>query len=182
MASRFNSTLHQRDSRSALFEGYTGSGADNRRDITPSPSRLNPGGGYGYGYPGAIPSNANGNGSYNSSGDALGVGYRSATPNKRGQYSDAVLNELESQNDAQIEGIMGKVRVLKDMTVAIGDEIRESSALAEKMNDQFDRARLRLRGTMNRMMLMAERTGVGWRVWLAFFAAVILLFTYVWLF
>jgi hypothetical protein len=33
----------------------------------------------------------------------------------RGQYSDAVLNELESQNDAQIEGIMGKVRVLKDV-------------------------------------------------------------------
>ena len=33
----------------------------------------------------------------------------------RGQYSDAVLNELESQNDAQIEGILGKVRVLKDV-------------------------------------------------------------------
>jgi blocked-early-in-transport protein 1 len=68
------------------------------------------------------------------------------------------------------------------MTVAIGDEIRDSSALAEKMNDQYDRARLRLRGTMNRMLLMAERTGVGWKVWLGFFAAVILLFTYVWLF
>lgn len=70
----------------------------------------------------------------------------------------------------------------QQMTVAIGDEIRDSSALAEKMNDQFDRARLRLRGTMNRMLLMAERTGVGWKVWLGFFAAVILLFTYVWLF
>lgn len=35
--------------------------------------------------------------------------------NHRGQYSDAVLNELESQNDAQIEGIMGKVRILKDV-------------------------------------------------------------------
>lgn len=93
-----------------------------------------------------------------------------------------MLNELESQNDAQIDGIMGKVRVLKDMTVAIGDEIRESSALAEKMNDQFDNMRLRVRGTMNRMLLMAERTGVGWRVWLGFFAAVVLLFVYVWLF
>ena len=68
------------------------------------------------------------------------------------------------------------------MTVAIGDEIRESSALAEKMNDTFDSTRLRLRGTMNRMLLMAERTGVGWKVWLGFFAAVILLFMYVWLF
>lgn len=150
-----------------------------------------------------------------SSSAHLGVdsskGFRPATPNSRGQYSGAVLDELESQNDAQVEGIMGKVRVLKDvstargrdggvgwqerrfdsryadrgkiqMTVAIGDEIRESSALAEKMNDTFDQTRLRLRGTMNRMLLMAERTGVGWRVWLMFFAAVILIFMYVWLF
>lgn len=68
------------------------------------------------------------------------------------------------------------------MTVAIGDEIRESSALAEKMNDTFDQTRLRLRGTMNRMLIMAERTGVGWKVWLGFFALVWCLFTYVWLF
>lgn len=100
----------------------------------------------------------------------------------RGQYSSAVLESLESQNDSQVEGILGKVKVLKQMTVAIGDEIRESSALAEKMNDSFDTARVRLRGTMNRMLLMAERTGVGWKVWLGFFAAVCLLFMYVWLF
>lgn len=68
------------------------------------------------------------------------------------------------------------------MTVAIGDEIRDSSALAEKMNDSYDATRARLRSTMNRMLLMAERTGVGWRVWLGFFAAVGMLFTYVWLF
>ena len=68
------------------------------------------------------------------------------------------------------------------MTVAIGDEIRESSALAEKMNNSFDSTRVRLRGTMNRMLIMAERTGVGWRVWLLFFAAVAGLFFYVWLF
>jgi hypothetical protein len=68
------------------------------------------------------------------------------------------------------------------MTVAIGDEIRESSALAEKMNEGFDKTRLRLGRTMNKMLVMAERTGVGWRVWLAFFAAVIFLFIYVWLF
>lgn len=42
-------------------------------------------------------------------------GFRPATPNRRGQYSDAVLNELESQNDGQVEGIMGKVRLLKDV-------------------------------------------------------------------
>lgn len=111
--------------------------------------------------------------------ERVGGGFRSATPNSKGQYSDAVLNELESQNDEQVEGIMGKVKILKDMTIAIGDEIRDSSALAEKMNESFDQTRLRLRGTMNRMLIMAQKSGVGWRVWLAFFAAVVFLFFYV---
>lgn len=169
MAQRFGaSSLHQRDSRSALFEGYTGD-ASSQRPVSASPSR-----GYGYGGYGAPPPSQQ---SFASS-----PGFRSATPNRKGHYSDAVLNELESQNDGQVEGILGKVKILKSMTVAIGDEIRDSSALAEKMNDSFDTTRVRLRGTMNRMLLMAERTGVGWKVWLLFFAAVIMIFTYVWLF
>ncbi|KAG4444267.1 hypothetical protein IFR05_000242 [Cadophora sp. M221] len=180
-SSRFGpSSLHQRDPRSALFEGYNGGGSagsngNARSNGSVSPNRY-AGGGYGY-------SGGNTAGGMNSAG-GLGVespGYRPATPNKRGQYSDAVLNELESQNDGQVEGIMGKVRQLKDMTIAIGDEIRESSALAEKMNDSFDGTRLRLKGTMNRMLVMAERTGVGWKVWLAFFAAVGFLFFWVWI-
>ena len=68
------------------------------------------------------------------------------------------------------------------MTTAIGDEIRESSALAEKMNEGFDNTRVRLRGTMNRMLVMAERSGIPWKVWLGFFVAVIFTFLYVWLF
>jgi len=155
--------LHQRDPRSALFENYSGGGS---REATPPKSG-------GYGYQG---------GNTNGGLGAPAGSYRPATPNSRGQYSNAVLDELESQNDGQVEGILGKVKMLKDMTVAIGDEIRESSALAEKMNDSFDNTRVRLRGTMNRMLIMAEKTGVGWKVWLAFFAAVGFLFFYVWVF
>ncbi|KAH6621353.1 hypothetical protein B0J18DRAFT_432253 [Chaetomium sp. MPI-SDFR-AT-0129] len=196
MASRFPSSLHQRDSRSDLFKGYTGGAS---RNVSASPSRQlhqqqqhqqqqspygGNGSGSGYGYGGYQP-NGGGVGSSGSSHLGVGVGsagFRPATPNRKGQYSDAVLNELESQNDQQVDGILGKVRLLKDMTVAIGDEIRDSSALAEKMNEGFDQTRLRVGRTMNRMLVMAERTGVGWRVWLAFFAAVIFLFVYVWLF
>ncbi|KAJ3943919.1 protein transport protein bet1 [Colletotrichum tropicale] len=77
MASRFGaSSLHQRDSRSALFEGYTGDNA--RRPVSASPSRL---GGYGYGYAGGSASPA-------PTGSHLGVdngarGFRPATPNSR---------------------------------------------------------------------------------------------------
>ncbi|KAL2117085.1 hypothetical protein VTJ04DRAFT_9253 [Mycothermus thermophilus] len=193
MASRFaSSTLHQRDSRSDLFKGYTGGGGPGSRPVSASPSRhFNPpyassqqqppsGPGY-YGYGGYQPSSASGSNHLGVGVESRG-GFRPATPNRKGQYSDAVLNELESQNDQQVEGIMGKVKLLKDMTIAIGDEIRDSSALAEKMNEGFDQTRLRLGRTMNRMLVMAERTGVGWKVWLAFFAAVFFLFFYVWLF
>ena len=77
--------------------------------------------------------------------------------------------------------LTNKVKQLKDLTHLIGDEIRDSTALAEKMNDQFENSRLKLKGTMNRMLRMAEKTGVGWKIWLGFFAAVILLFWWVWL-
>ncbi|CAD6582228.1 MAG: protein transport protein bet1 [Alectoria sarmentosa] len=163
VSSRFGaSTLHQRDPRSTLFDSYTG---DRNRTASASPG--------GYGYAG-------------SSGSGMGAGgggmgqvngtFRSATPNSRGQYSDAVLSELENQNDQHLEGISAKI------TVSIGDEIRASSSLADTMNDSFDNTRVRLRGTMNRMLRMAKKTGVGWKVWVAFFVAVWLIFAYVWLF
>lgn len=108
---RFNgSSLHQRDSRNALFEGYSG---NNSRRASPATN----GGGYGYnsnpyGAPGGYPGQ-------NQNGSAVGAGYRTATPNSRGQYSDATLNELESQNDSQVAGILGKVRTLKDVCITI---------------------------------------------------------------
>ncbi|PLB39194.1 SNARE domain- containing protein [Aspergillus candidus] len=165
MASRFP---RQRDPRAApsLFDSYGG----DSRPASKSPGRV---GGYGYGgYPGASDGSMNG----------TPGGYRSATPDKKGHYSDAVLSHLESQNDAEVEGITAKVKMLKDLSVAIGDEIRDSSSLAETLNNAFDNTRVRVRGNMNRMLRMAERTGVGWRVWLLFFLAVFLIFFYVWLF
>ncbi|CAD6451792.1 a6059a3b-156b-47d8-bf9a-f564656003a4 [Sclerotinia trifoliorum] len=186
MANRFGaSSLHQRDPRSALFENYNGGAGlrDGNRNgsanSSPAPR--------GYGYTGGGVGGYSGGGydaGYGEREDRTGsaAGFRSATPNSRGQYSDAVLNELESQNNDQVEGIMGKVRQLKSMTIAIGDEIRESSALAEKMNDNFEGARVRIRGTMNRMLIMSQKTGVSWKIWLLFFAAVFGLFFWVWAF
>ncbi|KAL1985543.1 hypothetical protein VTN96DRAFT_7763 [Rasamsonia emersonii] len=176
MASRFpHSSLHQRDPRasSSLFDSYSGSSTGRSRPASRSPGRV---GGYG-GYSGSISDG------YMNGGLSTGsTGYRAATPNSKGHYSDAVLDSLESQNDENIAGITAKVQMLKDLTVAIGDEIRSSSTLADSLNETFDTTRIRLRGTMNRMLRMAERTGVGWRVWLLFFIAVFFLFAYVWLF
>ena len=65
--------------------------------------------------------------------------------------------------------------------MAIGDEVRSSTTLMESMNERFEGTREKLAGTMRNMLGMARRTGVGWRAWLAFAAAVILLFWWVWI-
>lgn len=55
------------------------------------------------------------NGGYGVGGSGPAPGFRTATPNSRGQYSAAVLDELESQNDEQVGVMMGKVRELKNV-------------------------------------------------------------------
>ncbi|EEA23020.1 protein transport protein bet1 [Talaromyces marneffei ATCC 18224] len=184
MASRFShSNLHQRDPRSSssLFDSYSGDRGS--RPTSRSPATNVTSSTYAGAYPGSVSNGyPNGGGGLYPGGQGQQHGYRAATPNSRGHYSDAVLSELESQNDNEVEGITAKVKALKELTVAIGDEIRSSSNLADTMNEAFDSTRIRLRGTMNRMLRMAERTGVGWKVWVGFFLAVFLLFAYVWLF
>jgi len=51
----------------------------------------------------------------------------------------------------------------------------------DTMNDGFENTREKLRGTMKGMLRMARRTGVGWKVWMLFFAAVVVLFWWVWI-
>lgn len=105
------------------------------------------------------------------------------TPPKSNYTSTAVLDHLEAQNEnAQTSLLSSKVSQLKQLSIAIGDEIRDSSSLAATINDSFENTSVKLKGTMRRMLRMAERTGVGWKVWLGFFAAVWLIFVYVWLF
>jgi len=109
-----------------------------------------------------------------------GTPYMPATPNSKGQYSDQTLSQLESQSDDQIEGLTAKVRMLKDITVKIGEEVRDSNKLLGSMEENFENVGVRLRGTFTRMMRMAERSGVGWRAWVGLFAFLFLIFFYVW--
>ncbi|KAI4948395.1 hypothetical protein J4E91_005817 [Alternaria rosae] len=197
MSSRFT----RADPRDDLFSSYNRSASPSKSKNKSRASPYNASISQGYGYPGpsadAYPGSSSG-GLYPGGGGGSGYGgygvgggrgsddgrdgiYRAATPNSRGQYSAAVLDELESQNDEHVGVLTGKVKMLKDLTHLIGDEIRDSTTLAEKMNDQFENSRHKIKGTMNRMLRMAQKTGVGWKVWVGFFAAVILLFWWVWL-
>jgi predicted patatin/cPLA2 family phospholipase len=62
--------------------------------------------------------------------------FRSATPNSRGQYSAAVLDELESQNEEQVGVLTGKVKMLKDVSsyISFADGgVRAWDGVAERM-------------------------------------------------
>lgn len=151
MASRYGQQAHQRDTRTQLFA------------TTPN-YRASPA---------------------NSTSSARGPSpsvtpYREATPNSRGQYSDAVLSQLESQNDEQVEGLSAKIKMLKEVTVEIGDKVRADNKLLQNMEESFERAQVKLRGTFGRMMRMAEKSGVGWKAWVGLFFAIFLVFWYVW--
>lgn len=97
------------------------------------------------------------------------------------RYSDSSRETLESQNGAGVALLTDKVRQLRQLTGAIGAEIRDSSLLADGINERFEGTQLKLRGTMGRMLRMAERSGVGWRIWVGFLGFVAVLFFWVWI-
>lgn len=115
MASRYGSHLTQREGRSSLFSSY-----DNRQAST-SPSKNRPGSGYSSRYGGDVSANhqsPSAFGAYPNGGPSSASAasqFRTATPDSKGRYSDAVLSELESQNDEHISGILGKVGQLKQV-------------------------------------------------------------------
>ncbi|CAG8433992.1 2568_t:CDS:2 [Diversispora eburnea] len=41
--------------------------------------------------------------------------------------------DLESQNDDKIEGLTGKVKLLKEITLSIGESVKESNSLISSM-------------------------------------------------
>jgi blocked-early-in-transport protein 1 len=123
--------------RSSLFGPY-----DKARSQSQSPGSR-PASGYGYTPPTTSSnpySHTNGSSSSPTPGPSFtaypnangSAQFHAATPDSKGAYSDAVLNELESQNEEQVQGMIGKVLRLKDLTVQIGDEIRDSTTLAER--------------------------------------------------
>lgn len=94
------------------------------------------------------------------------------------RYAD----DLEGQNDEQLEGIAAKVKMLKDITIGIGNEVRESTLLAGQMNDAFADTQGFLSGTFRRMNNMASKQGCRWLWYMVFLLIVFWFFIIVWWF
>ncbi|PPQ63508.1 hypothetical protein CVT24_004736 [Panaeolus cyanescens] len=94
------------------------------------------------------------------------------------RYAD----DLEGQNDEAIEGLSAKVKLLKDITIGIGNEVRESTIQLSQMNDAFAETGGILSGTFRRMNNMAERQGCRWLWYIVFLIIVFWFFLVVWWF
>jgi len=92
------------------------------------------------------------------------------------------VDDLEGQNDEELEGITAKVKLLKNITIEIGKEVRDSTVQLSQMNDAFSETSGILSGTFRRMNNMAERQGCRWLWYIMFLILVFWFFMVVWWF
>ncbi|KAH8992030.1 protein transport protein BET1 [Lactarius akahatsu] len=91
-------------------------------------------------------------------------------------------DDLEGQNDEAIEGLGAKVKLLKEITIGIGNEVRESTVQLSQMNNAFAETSGILAGTFRRMNNMADRQGCRWLWYITFLISVFCFFIIVWWF
>jgi len=90
--------------------------------------------------------------------------------------------ELESQNDEAVEGLTAKVKLLKDVTIAIGTEVRTSATQLSQMDDAFTETTGILSGTFHRLNRMSSRQGCRYLWFILFLVLVIWIFLFTWWF
>ncbi|GAA5826168.1 hypothetical protein JCM11251_007192 [Rhodosporidiobolus azoricus] len=94
--------------------------------------------------------------------------------------AERTAEDLEGQNEEALEGLSQKVKLLKNITINIGQEVRDSTKMLNGMNDTFGETGNFLGGTMKKMKKMARKQGGQWCLWMAFLMIVGLVFFWTW--
>ncbi|GAA5873296.1 hypothetical protein JCM3774_005934 [Rhodotorula dairenensis] len=95
--------------------------------------------------------------------------------------ADRTADDIQGQNDEALEGLSQKVKLLKNITINIGNEVRDSTKMMNGMNDTFGSTGAFLNGTMTKMKKMARRQGGQWCLWMVFLGIVVTVFFWTWL-
>ncbi|PWN46797.1 hypothetical protein IE53DRAFT_391037 [Violaceomyces palustris] len=75
--------------------------------------------------------------------------------------TERTAQDLEEQNDARLDGLSARVKILKEITTGIGQEVRDSTKDMGSLTEAFENTSAFLGNTFNRMNKMARRQG-GW--------------------
>ncbi|KAG9292123.1 hypothetical protein G9A89_005267 [Geosiphon pyriformis] len=73
-----------------------------------------------------------------------------------GKFTGTQHLDLESQNDEKVEGLTGKVKLLKEITLNLGEAVKESNNLISNMADEYSKTGNYMGGTMNRLKILAK--------------------------
>nr|XP_019012080.1 blocked early in transport 1 [Kwoniella pini CBS 10737]OCF50861.1 blocked early in transport 1 [Kwoniella pini CBS 10737] len=111
----------------------------------------------------------------NNNNNNMGVG-------GQGSGYTRTTHEVEGQNDERLGNLLGKVKILKDITNGIGNEVRDSNVLLGNMNDSFSSTSTFLGGTFKRMNKMAKRQGGNWFWFMGFLLIILWIFIILWWF
>lgn len=207
--SRYSTKIHQRDSRTALFStGPTDS--ENSLNSLSSNNLFNNGNENNSSSSNIIGNGINSNNSnfddINGSTNGGGISndiynnfgsnskkydddnndiLRSSSPyvddNKGKDYNSTLLSQLESQNEEYYGKMSEKVELLKNLGLRMGTEIKKSHLSLDGLQNDMELGQKRLKMTFNRMLIMAEKTGISWKIWVSFFFIIFTFFFWVWL-
>lgn len=82
-------------------------------------------------------------------------------PTSSTRSGDLQAQQLEEQNDQRLSGLSDRVKILKNITMGIGNEVREGNKELEGFGEMMSGASAYLGGTFKKMNVMARRQG-GW--------------------
>ncbi|CAI5759053.1 unnamed protein product [Candida verbasci] len=121
----------------------------------------------------------------------IGIRTPSRTPSRtsspyenqqQSRYDESLLNTLESQNDDEMSSMGQKVTMLKNLGEKMGIEINKSNKLNDNITNSFESGKVTLKNTYNKMIVMSQRAGISFKMWLVVFGIVFIWFFYIWMF
>mmetsp|Transcript_14461 Transcript_14461/g.37444 ORF Transcript_14461/g.37444 Transcript_14461/m.37444 type:complete len:91 (+) Transcript_14461:300-572(+) len=86
---------------------------------------------------------------------------------------------MERENDEHINLLHGKVSALKEMTIQIGNHVKEDINMLDGMGSDFDRTGGLLRGTMSRLDALVQTKDGRHMIYLALFVIGVFIVLYV---
>lgn len=98
------------------------------------------------------------------------------------KHNESFLLTLESQNNDEMESMGHKVAMLKTLGQKMGVEINKGIKLNDEITNTFEQGKVTLKNTYNKMVVMSQRAGITWRMWLTVFGLVFVWFFYIWIF
>lgn len=85
---------------------------------------------------------------------------------------------MERDNDSLINQLHGKVQLLKDITLELGEEARASNRELDEMDNDFSRAQAKMKTTLTKLANMIASGGSKHMCYLVLFIFAIFLFVW----